>query len=75
KRYHYDSHDQLKQHLYNFINAYNFAKGLKTLKGLTPYESIVQFWTKQPEKFKINPYHYTLGPNILRQSKEELFSY
>ena len=36
KRYHYTSHQQLKEHLYNFLNAYNFAKRLKTLKGLTP---------------------------------------
>ena len=36
KRYHYSSHQQLKEHLFNFVNAYNFAKRLKTLKGLTP---------------------------------------
>ena len=40
KRYYYDNHQHLKQHLYNFVNAYNFAKRLKTLKGLTPYELI-----------------------------------
>ncbi len=41
KRYHYQSHDQLKQHLFTFMMAYNFAKRLKTLKGLTPYEFIL----------------------------------
>ena len=40
KRYHYDSHDQLRTHLSNFVDAYNFARRLKTLKGLTPYEFI-----------------------------------
>ena len=40
KRYHYDSHYQLRQHLQDFIDAYNFARRLKTLKGLTPYEYI-----------------------------------
>src|ERR1039457_2163482 len=39
RRYHYDSHDQLRQHLATFLDAYNFAKRLKTLKGLTPFES------------------------------------
>ena len=40
RRYHYDSHDQLRGHLDDFIAAYNFARRLKTLKGLTPYEFI-----------------------------------
>lgn len=64
KRHHYESHEQLKEHLYNFLNAYNFAKRLKTLKGLTPYEAIIQCWTKEPERFNINPNHHNLGLNI-----------
>jgi transposase-like protein len=38
KRYHYGSHDQLRQHLQLFVDAYNHARRLKTLHGLTPYE-------------------------------------
>jgi Integrase core domain len=38
KRYHYDDHDQLRRHLSDFVDAYNFGRRLKTLKGLTPYE-------------------------------------
>jgi transposase InsO family protein len=38
KRYHYDNHDQLRTHLTDFMAAYNFARRLKTLSGLTPYE-------------------------------------
>ena len=34
------------------INAYNFARRLKTLKGLTPYEYICKCWTSQPERLK-----------------------
>ena len=45
KRYYYQSHDHLKQHLHAFLMAYNFAKRLKTLKGLTPYEYICKIWT------------------------------
>ena len=40
KRFHYASHDQLRQHLADFVAAYNFGRRLKTLKGLTPYEFI-----------------------------------
>ena len=44
-----------------FLMAYIFAKRLKTLRGLTPYEYICQYWHKEPERFTINPYHHTLG--------------
>jgi transposase InsO family protein len=40
KRCHYDSHDQLRAHLADFLAAYNLARRLKTLSGLTPYEYI-----------------------------------
>jgi transposase InsO family protein len=64
KRYDYESHQQLKEHLDNFLNAYNFAKRLKTLHGLTPYEDIIKCWQKEPERCKTNPGHHTLGLNI-----------
>jgi IS30 family transposase len=35
KRFHYDDHNQLRRHLADFVSAYNFARRLKTLKGLT----------------------------------------
>ena len=35
KRFHYDSHDQLRTHLGDYMAAYNFARRLKTLNGLT----------------------------------------
>jgi hypothetical protein len=34
KKYHDQTHQHLKEHLYTFLMAYNFAKRLKTLKGL-----------------------------------------
>ncbi|MGA9412319.1 MAG: IS481 family transposase [Roseobacter sp.] len=64
KRYHYDSHDQLRTHLQMFIDAYNFAKRLKALKGLTPYEFICQCWTKEPKRFIVNPLNEMPGLNI-----------
>jgi len=63
KRYYYDNHDHLRRHLYDFINSYNFAKRLKTLKGLTPYEFIVKTWQKEPQRFTLNPNHHNLGLN------------
>ena len=63
KRYHYASHQQLKEHLFNFVNAYNFAKRLKTLKGLTPYEYIINIWKNEPKRFIKNPTHHNLGLN------------
>jgi transposase InsO family protein len=62
-RYYYETHQQLKDHLGNFLNAYNFAKRLKTLKGLTPYEFMIQCWQREPSRFTINPHHHTLGLN------------
>ena len=63
KRFHYASHDQLRQHLADFVAAYDFGRRLKTLKGLTPYEFICQCWTKDPRRFILNPLHQTPGLN------------
>lgn len=68
KRYHYDSHQQLEAHLHAFIDAYNYGRRLKTLKGLTPFEFICESWTKEPERFRINPIHQTPGPNTRRSA-------
>lgn len=63
KKYHYQNHLQLRNHLYNFIDAYNFARRLKTLKGLTPYEYVIKIWQNSPEAFIVNPIHYNMGLN------------
>jgi transposase InsO family protein len=62
-RFHYDSHEQLTTHLNDFINAYNFARRLKTLKGLTPYEFLCKCWQKEPDRFTLNPIHQMPGLN------------
>ena len=64
KRFHCDSHDQLRQHLADFVAAYNFARRVKTLRGLTPYEAICKAWTDDPSRFTNDPHHQTPGPNI-----------
>jgi len=62
-RYHYDDHNQLRQHLSDFVDAYNFGRRLKTLKGLTPYEFICKCWTSEPKRFTINPLQQMPGLN------------
>ena len=63
KRYHYESHDQLRIHLCDFLDVYNFARRLKTLNGLTLYEYICKIWTSEPERFIVNPIHRIPGLN------------
>jgi transposase InsO family protein len=63
RRYHYETHDQLRAHLKTFLGAYNFAKRLKTLKGLTVFEFISEKWNSEPERFRLHPDHLIPGPN------------
>ena len=63
KRFHYEAHEQLRSHLADFVNAYNFARRLKTLKGLTPYEAICKAWTKEPDRFTFDPLQQMPGLN------------
>ena len=62
-RYDYATHNQLRRHLADFVAAYNFARRLKTLKGLTPYEFIGKRWTLEPERFRLDPLHQMPGRN------------
>jgi transposase InsO family protein len=64
RRFHYSSHEQLRLHLGDFLDAYNFARRLKTLRGLTPFEAVCKAWTDEPHRFKLNPLHQLPGPNI-----------
>ena len=63
KRYFYETHDQLRVHLRDFVDAYNFAKHLKALRWRTPYQAICDVWTKDPTIFKTNPHHLIPGPH------------
>jgi transposase InsO family protein len=63
KRFHYDSHEQLRVHLANLMAAYYFARRLKTLNGLTPYKYIAKIWTSEPDRFIVDLIHQMPGPN------------
>jgi len=60
---HYGRHQQFKNHLVNFVNACNYGRRLKTLKGLTPYEYICKIWTTEPKRFRVDPIHQMPGLN------------
>ena len=47
----------------DFVDAYNFGRRLKTLKGLTPYEFICKQWTIEPKRFRLKPIHQMPGLN------------
>src|SRR5579863_6127887 len=63
RRYHYETHGQLRSHLADFVAAYNFGRRLKTLKGLSPYEYICGIWKKEPDRFTLDPSHQMPGLN------------
>ena len=62
-RYHYDTYAQLEAPVKDFITAYNYARRLKTLKGLTPLEYICKTWTNDPDRFKLDSNHHMLRLN------------
>ncbi len=62
KRFQCETQVQLRTHLADFLAADNFARRLKTLNGLTPYEYICKISTSEPERFILNPIHQMPGP-------------
>tara|TARA_Y200000002_G_C22321045_1_gene512564 strand:+ start:273 stop:446 length:174 start_codon:yes stop_codon:yes gene_type:complete len=46
-----------RTHLNDLLDAYNYARRLKTLSGLMPYEYICKIWTSEPDRFILNPIH------------------
>ncbi len=60
KRFHYETHHELRGHRADFVRAYNFAK---RLKALTRYVYICKIRTKEPERFTLNPLHQMLRLN------------
>jgi hypothetical protein len=51
---HYESHDQLRTHLADFMAAYDFSRRLKTLSGLTPHEYIADVWLSAPQRLEVS---------------------
>jgi len=46
------------------FTAYKVKRRIEQVaEHITPYEFICKSWTKEPERFKINPIHQTPGSN------------
>ena len=54
KRFHYDAHDQLRRHLGDFGNDYNFGRRLKTSRAL-PLRNYLQSLDSRTETFQAQP--------------------
>jgi transposase InsO family protein len=63
KRFHYESVEALKEHLYAYILNYNFNLKLRAIGRLPPFEAILNFYKKTPDIFTINPDHLIVGLN------------
>jgi transposase InsO family protein len=64
KRFYHETHDELRKHLADFVAAYNDARRLKTLRGLTPYEAIDKAWAESSSLFTADPHQQLPRPNI-----------
>ena len=67
KKYYHYNFVALQKHLNTFIAAYNYAKPLTTLDGLTPYEKTLLYLQSNEGKYKINPVYQSMGPNTYQQ--------
>ena len=70
KLYHDLTTAQLNDHLQAFLLAYNHAKRLKTLHGLTPHEFVCAEWHKNKTAFSQDPTNLILGLNTLAKDKK-----
>lgn len=63
KRYRDDSHEQVRKHPGDFMEAYNFGRSLKTPGDLTPYKYNCKIWTSEPVRFSLDLIKQLLGLN------------
>ena len=61
QRFHDQTTAELNEHRQAFLLAYNHAKRLKTLRGLTPHEFVCTQWQNNPTIFTRDPTHLPLG--------------
>ncbi|WP_430309561.1 integrase core domain-containing protein [Pseudomonas sp. PONIH3] len=63
KAHHYPDFAALKTQILAFVMAYNFARHLESLRWRTPFNLVFEAWTKNPERFSINPHQLIPGPH------------
>lgn len=63
KKFYYQNHSLLQKHLQVFVDAYNYARPLKALQGLSPYEKICLYLQSEEGKSSINTSYEFTKPN------------
>ena len=63
RSFHHETSEGLAAHLQAFVTAYNFARHLKALRWKTPFQAILDAWSRDPAGFKVDPHHLIPGPN------------
>ncbi|TVS05888.1 MAG: hypothetical protein EA407_01275 [Rhodobacteraceae bacterium] len=56
-------HRRLTHRVARIVAAYDVARRLKTLSGLTPCEYICKVWTSEPDRCIVDPIHQMPGLN------------
>ncbi|MDQ1231490.1 hypothetical protein QE379_002916 [Sphingomonas sp. SORGH_AS 879] len=62
KRFHHDSHDQLRTHLADFIAAYASPLAEDAQRPHAP-RAHRKIWTSEPDRYLVNPIHQMPGLN------------
>jgi hypothetical protein len=63
KKYHYETAEELKTHLYHYILLYNFNQKLTALNRRTPFEAILDAYRENDSLFIQNPHQLSVGRN------------
>ncbi|MBF0273827.1 MAG: IS481 family transposase [Nitrospinae bacterium] len=66
KMFEYETVEQFKLNLEDFLNWYNMAKKLKALKRKAPYDFIIEQYKLNPKIFNKKPEHHCVGLNTYR---------
>ena len=64
KMFQYDTIQQFKVNLHDFLNYYNCSKKLSALKRKSPFDFLKDKYTINPKLFNKNIYHHCVGLNI-----------
>ena len=64
KKFYYQNHKKLEEHLKTFIEIYNYTQPLKALKRMTPYEKICLYLQSEEGKSCLNTRYKIPEPYI-----------
>jgi hypothetical protein len=64
KSFRYISINELRRHVRDWLTACNFAKMLKILRSIAPYEAVQEPRKSKSDVFIVKPTHHMLGLNF-----------